>query len=139
MSDNLTLEIYSPTKQLPPVTASEVVLPAVDGEVGVLAGHENIVGQLGTGPLKYVSGNNDFWLMVSSGAYQVLNGKLVITAEVVEDTKNIDVPTIQAHVAKLEKEVEGKDTSSPEYIAAHTEYLREKARLEVHRRVAVVN
>lgn len=130
-------EICSPLKQVVTTQVTEVVLPAHDGEVGVLPGHENFVGLLGTGPLKYVSGKDDYWLMVSSGTYQVKDGALTIAAEVVDDVKEFDVEKGKALLAQLEKEIEGKDTSSREYLDTRSKILQVKARLEVNRRVGL--
>lgn len=139
MDTTFQLEVYSLVRNLPPIDVSLVELPAVDGEIGILPGHENVIGLLGTGPLKYVSNGNDFWLLVSAGSYQVDGGKLRIVAELVEDAKGVDPEATRAHIAQLESSLVGKETTSPEYVAADLECKREKARLEVHRRVELVN
>lgn len=139
METTFPFELFSPTRQVPAVEVTLVELPAIDGEVGILAGHENIVGLLGTGPLKYVAGGNDYWLMVSSGAYQVVDRKLVVIAELIEDSKGVDPEATRAHIAQLETAMAGKALETPEFTALELDYKREKARLEVHRRVELVN
>ena len=135
METTFSFEIVSPTKRVLSTKVSEVVLPARDGEVGILGGHENFVGLLGTGALKYVSESNDSWLLVSSGTYQILGGKLVVTAEIVEDAKELDVESSRKRVGELEKELTAMSATEPQHAAKQLELSREKARLEVNRRM----
>lgn len=129
------LEIVSPLRQVISTKVTEVVLPAHDGEVGILSNHENFVGLLGTGPLKYVSGNNDSWLLVSSGTYQILGGKLIVTAELVEESKDVEAENVRQQVTKLEQELSAMSTTDQLYAAKRLELQRAKARLEVNRRM----
>ena len=137
METSFQLEIVGPTRKVVSQQVSEVVLPAHDGEVGVLGNHEDFVGLLGTGPLKYVSGGNDFWLMVSSGAYYVKSGALTIVAEQVEEPKDIAVEKTRDEFAALEKDI--LDAEKANDAELRRKYLRAKARLDVYRRASEVN
>ena len=132
---SFSLEIVSPLRQVLAAKVSEVVLPAHDGEVGILESHENFVGMLGTGALKYVAESNDSWLMVSSGTYQVIGGKLIITAEVVEEAKDLDAERAKQDLAKLEQELSKLSANDAGYNTKKLELQRAKARLEVNRRM----
>jgi F-type H+-transporting ATPase subunit epsilon len=138
-SNEFTLEVLSPAKQYTRATVSEVVLPAFDGEIGVLANHEDFIGLLGTGPLKYVSHGNDHWLLVSSGIFTIKDGELSIVAEVVEEASDIRVDETKRRLQELEPAVSSKSSYSAEHQKLTTEYDRLKARLEVFRRTNVVN
>ena len=130
--DKFSFEILSPTKKVLSVMASEVVLPAYDGEVGVLPEHADFVGLLGSGPLKYVKDGNDHWILVSIGTYQVRDGKLTVAAETVEEPKDIDVDAARKELAELEKSLM---VISPDKLEeAQIELQKAKGRLEVHRR-----
>ncbi len=59
MAKEFEIEVLTRSKTLYKGKATEVVLPAYDGEVGVLADHANFIGLLGTGPLKVVTGGDD--------------------------------------------------------------------------------
>jgi F-type H+-transporting ATPase subunit epsilon len=130
--DKFSFELLSPTKRVLSVMASEVVLPAYDGEVGVLPEHADFVGLLGSGPLKYVKEGNDHWILVSIGTYQVKDGKLTVAAETVEEPKDIDLEAAKNDVVELEKSLL---SVSPEKIDdIQTQLQKAKGRLEVHRR-----
>jgi F-type H+-transporting ATPase subunit epsilon len=135
------VEVLSPNKTLLKKEVNEVVLPAFDGEVGVLAHHENFLGVLGTGALKYVVGGDDHWLMVSDGFYRVDNGVLKILAERAETAKDIDVNRAKERVLEIEKLLSNSESSmAPSEInKLRQEHLLEKSRLDVHRRTEIVH
>ena len=138
-SSRFHLEILTPGKRLVETEVSEVVLPAHDGEVGVLAGHEDFIGVLGTGTLKYVENGNDYWLMISSGIFEVQSGKLTILAELGETADSLDPKQSQEKADSLEAELGKGNWYTEELRAILRQYDLEKARLEVHRRTNVVN
>lgn len=130
--EEFALEIRTPARELLEWQVSEVVLPAIDGEVGVLAHHEDFIGEMGTGTLKVVRDGNDYWLMVSSGVFEVRNGKLSVLAEIAESDKEIDAELAGSSLRALEAQ-ENLD------VVAKRQMDRAKARLEVYRRTHLVN
>lgn len=138
MSTEFDIEILTPSKKLFASHGQEVVLPAYDGEVGVLPGHADFVGKLGTGALKVVVKGDDFWFAVSGGVWQVNNGKLAVFAVLGEDARHVDADGAKEKIAQLEKaEAAAKSPEEQKSLAA--EIQRQKALLEVHRRTSVVN
>lgn len=138
MADTFNVEILTPKKKLLSEEVSEVVLPAHDGERGILAHHEDFIGLLGTGPMKLLKDGNDYWCMVSSGVYEVKGGKLSIIAEVGEKADEVrGIEEIRARKSDLEDKVE--KLSLDEGLAERKELAQIKARLEVHRRTELVN
>lgn len=141
MEKAFDVQILTPSQKLFAGEATEVVLPAYDGEVGVLAGHADFVGVLGTGPLKIVTEGNDYWFMLSSGVYQIASGKLTILAELGEAPRaDVDMKSLGESVKELEtKLADFKSFSPEEYPVRKAEYERMKARMEIHRRTELVN
>ncbi len=141
MSREFSVEILTPAVTLFSGKATEVVLPSFDGEVGILAGHGDFIGLLGTGALKIVTEGNDFWFLLSSGAYQVKGGKLSILAELGEKPeKSIDIETLTSRLKELEAELaDPKTFSADDFPRVKLEYDRTKARIDIHRRTEVVN
>ena len=74
------LEIYSPAKILFKGEASEVLIPSVKGEVGILSQHARYITLLGEGRL-VVSGQSPQELMVKSGLASVENDKIRILVD----------------------------------------------------------
>ena len=132
------LEILTPGKQVFSNAVQEVIIPAYDGETGILAGHENFVGVLGTGPLKLVREGNDYWYMVSSGVYEVRDGKVSILAELVEGADQFDVEAEKSQLETLTGQLTSLDLNSPAGQKAKIAHER-AARVDVHKRTALVN
>ena len=139
MSQDFEIEILTPAKKLYAATGSEVVLPAYDGEVGVLPGHADFIGKLGTGALKVVTKGDDFWFAVSGGVYQVSEGKLAVFAVLGEDARAVDIEAAKTRMAEIEKEIAQANVDPEKLVTLQAELSQQKARLDVHRRTAVVN
>lgn len=134
------LEILTPVRKLFDGAVSEVVIPAYDGEVGVLPGHANFIGALGTGPLKIVRDGDDYWFLVSEGFYRVQGDRLVVLAEIGEQGDGIDLDKQTARLKELEREMADHQTFKPErYDSWRREYDQVRSRIEIHRRTSVVN
>ena len=134
------LEILTPARRVFSSDVSEVLLPAYDGETGILPEHGDFVGVLGTGPLKLVQDGDDFWFMVSTGIYQVQSGKLTVFADQAESASEVDIESAQKEVEMLERVLGDSDSFSPEKFEEQKKaFDRAKARVEVHRRTALVN
>ena len=139
MAEEFRLQILTPSQELFNQTVTEVVLPAHDGERGLLKAHENFVGLLGTGALKLVRGGNDYWVMVSSGIYRVDRGEVTVLAELAEPATNIQYEQAASKSETLKNKLGDVDTQSDEYKQTQLELLREQARVEVYRRTNLVN
>jgi len=137
MAESFEVKILTPSKALLETKATEVLLPSLEGECGVLAGHKDFIGVLATGVLKIVENGNDYWFMVSSGAFEVSNGALTVLADVGEDAKSVDIEEAREAARNLEGEVEGK--SLDETKDARLELERAKARMEAYRRTELLN
>ncbi len=140
MSKDFSLEILTPARELLRTTVSEVVLPAFDGERGILAQHEDFIGILGTGAVKIVRDGDDYWFMVSEGVYEVRDGSVTLYAELAETAEEVDVEASSIRVRELEEiftKVEKFDLDK--YPAQKLAYDRSQARLEIHRRTANVH
>ena len=140
MAREFLVRVLTPGRELFSGEATEVLLPAYDGEVGVLSGHGDFIGALGTGPLKVVSGGNDFWFMLSSGAYRVKSCKLTILAEVGEKPSDSDGQEEAEKARELEaKLADIKSFSTSTFDGWKREFDRSRARIEIHRRTESVN
>lgn len=139
MAESFSFELITPVKTLVAEKVQEVTVPAYDGECGVLPGHENFVGLLGTGALKFVKNGDDFWYVVSSGIYQVRNGQLIILTELGEEAAQVKIEEARTRLAELDKLINSSDADPQAVEAFLLERERCEARLEVYNRTHVVN
>lgn len=63
-----------------------VIIPAHDGEVGILVGHAPMMVLLGTGDVVVKSGSEEHRIAVSGGFMQVIDDEVSVLAE------SVDVP-----------------------------------------------
>jgi F-type H+-transporting ATPase subunit epsilon len=81
----LSIVIVTPEKQEREATADMVVLPMIDGELGVQPGRAALVGRLGKGELRYISGGTTEKLRIEGGFAQVrANTVTVLTSRVLK-------------------------------------------------------
>lgn len=97
-------------------TATFLKLRTVNGDVGILANHSNLVTELGTGEMTVKKDKEEEKYYLSGGFMEVREGKVVIMAEEVIEASQIDVERLRKETeleeAKLEKLKEEKDILS---------------------------
>ena len=139
MAKEFQARILTPAAELFSAQVSEALLPAFDGECGVLADHEDFIGLLGTGVLKVVTAGDDFWFMVSSGVFELSNGTLTVLTEVAESAKDIEVEVAKKRAQELEPVLATLNSYSEKSHSERIEYDRARARMEAYRRTHLVN
>ncbi|MBI2385517.1 MAG: ATP synthase F1 subunit epsilon [Elusimicrobia bacterium] len=101
MSDkHLTLELVTPEKVAWSAPADFVVLPAYNGEMGVLPGHQSFLVKLAAGEVRVTVKDEVKHFAVSGGFAEIKNDTVSLFAETAEDASQIDAE--RAHQA-LEK------------------------------------
>lgn len=81
----LQLVIVTPEKQDRETTADMVILPMIDGELGVQPGRAALVGRLGKGELRYTQGGTIEKIKIEGGFAQVRSDIVtVLTTKVVK-------------------------------------------------------
>ena len=135
MNDEFKVEVLTPARELITTTASEVLLPTLKGEVGILPQHEDICGLLSTGTMKLVRGGNDFWFMISGGAFRIESGVLTVLAEYALTAELVNGETTTARLKDVESELlKLTDTRNSTYKTLNLEKNRLAASLEANRR-----
>jgi F-type H+-transporting ATPase subunit epsilon len=103
MGQNFLLEVVTPSKLELRKEIEYVVVPTVDGIVGILPGHIRLITQLATGVLRYKENGKDYFMAVSEGFMEVTPHKVIILAEVAELAENIDVEAALEEKRKAEE------------------------------------
>ncbi|MBO0719581.1 MAG: F0F1 ATP synthase subunit epsilon [Blastocatellia bacterium] len=107
MADKLNLEVITPEKLALREEVDEVVVPGIDGELGILPEHTPVISQLKTGILVYRQGSERREMHVSGGFVEVLPDRVSVLSEVAEKPEEIDLER-----AKLARERAEKHLSS---------------------------
>jgi F-type H+-transporting ATPase subunit epsilon len=104
MAETLQLEVVTPTHRVLAGRASEVRIPGVLGELGVLPGHTPLLTSLGTGELKWTDGPTVGRLVVQGGFAEVQPNAVTVLATLAEAPDQVDLEAARAaREAALEK------------------------------------
>ena len=113
---------------------SEVVLPGIVGEMGILEGHVAMIAALGTGRMIVYPKKGDAPLRyaVSSGYCEVLGDVLRVIVETCERSDEIDEERAKQKLAEVTKKLEGVSPADGEaYNALMLSFNKASTRLEV--------
>ena len=77
----LTLEIVTPEAKVYTDTIDSVVIPTVEGEIGILPGHIPLLTQVASGELRVAKGAETQFLAVSGGFAQIEGDSVRVLAE----------------------------------------------------------
>jgi F-type H+-transporting ATPase subunit epsilon len=106
----LTLEIVTPEARVYSETVETVVVPTVEGEVGILPGHIPLVAQLGAGELRATKGGKRELLVVGGGFVQVSGDKVSILADSAIEEQKIDENAVADAMKRAEDALKTKDS-----------------------------
>lgn len=103
----LHLELVSPAGTIFDGDVEQVVIPAITGEMGVLAKHAPLVAQLAIGRMR-VQKPNGQWLAfaVAEGFAKIQSNKIVVLADAAEEASNIDVDRAERSLERATKRLE---------------------------------
>ncbi len=92
---SLLLEIVTPEKLAYRDQVDEVVVPGIDGQLGILPHHAPLLTVLGVGELRIRKGPEDEYFAIVGGFLQVRPDKVVVMAETADMASEIDLERAQ--------------------------------------------
>jgi F-type H+-transporting ATPase subunit epsilon len=98
----LQLEIVTPERLAFADTVDEVVVPGVEGQLGILPHHAPLISMLGVGELRIRKEGVEESFAIVGGFVQVRPDKVVVMAETADMASEIDLE--KAHEARREAE-----------------------------------
>jgi len=103
MSEEFKVEIVNPEKSfLSKEDATEVVIPAFEGEMGILKDHISIISFLKPGLIKIFSKSAEENYYVEDGIVEFKDNNLSILTSTISDVKNMDKSKIEEIIKKAE-------------------------------------
>ena len=130
----LHLEIVTPERLAYEDDVDMVLVPGIDGELGVLPNHTPLVSILGVGELKIRKGGDEETFAIAGGFLQVRPDKVVVMAETAEIDSDIDLDRAQKARDEAEKALEGGFVEGADLSAARAELQRALVRIRVAER-----
>ena len=115
MSEEYSLEIVNPEKSfLLKDDVTEVVIPAYEGEIGILKDHISIISFLKPGIIKVFSKSGDDSYYINDGIIEFKNNNLSILTSLILNLKDIDKGKISEIQKSAEEELGNSEISDQE-------------------------
>ena len=106
MSEGFNIDIVNPEKSfLSKENVSEVIVPAFEGEMGILKDHIPIISFLKPGIIKVISGTEEHSYYVEDGIVEFKDNSLSILTSSIFDIKDADKKFISENITEAEKEL----------------------------------
>jgi F-type H+-transporting ATPase subunit epsilon len=109
----LTLEIVTPEDRVYSDTVDTVVIPTLEGEIGILPGHIPLLTQVADGELRVTKGSETKGLVVGSGFAQIDGDRVKILAEFAINEAQIDEKAAEKAIQRAEDALKGKEKLDP--------------------------
>ena len=119
--NTFSLRIYDPDETFLEGEAEMVVIPTVDGEYGVQAGHENMVFSVVPGRMRYrMAGGETKSAFVAAGMMRIEDNEVLILTEAAEHPEDIDVELARRKEAEAREAILQKKSIKDYYLAQAT-------------------
>jgi len=129
MAEAFGLEVATPERLIVEERVTEAQVPALNGYLGILAGHAPLVAELQSGVLSYVTSGSTRYLAIHRGFVEVLPDHVRVLADIGERAEEIDISRAQTALERAQRALEDPHVNV-DPAAALAEMQRAQARLE---------
>ena len=110
MSEEFKVEIVNPEKSFfSSENVTEVIIPAIEGEMGILKDHISIISFLKPGIIKIFSKNIEEKFYIDDGIVEFNDNNLTVLTSSIFNLKNADKSIIDKNLSDAEKSLENPD------------------------------
>jgi F-type H+-transporting ATPase subunit epsilon len=129
----INLTVVTRERKIIDTEADEVVLPATDGEIGILPGHTPLLTTLRIGEMRYRNGGKVERMVLSWGFAEVLPDRVIVLAERGILPEEIDAAAAERERTEAEKELAYLSSHDPEFAVVEGKLEESIALINVHR------
>jgi len=129
-SSTFTVEIITPERKFFQRDVQCVVVPAPDGELGILKGHAPMVAAISTGLIKIKQDGKWLEAFTSEGFLEVRSDETIILSQEVEWPDEIDLKRAQAEKQRAEEKLRQAE-SMRQYRESRIQLTRQLVKLQV--------
>lgn len=109
----LILEIVTPEARVYSDTIDTVVIPTVEGEIGILPGHLPLLTQVVDGELRVTKNGQTVSLVIGDGFAEVTGDKVSILAENAIEESKIDEQAVEKAMQRAQDELKSRFDMDP--------------------------
>jgi F-type H+-transporting ATPase subunit epsilon len=106
MAGTFNFNVVAPDGQVLNKNVDFVVVPSVNGELGILPNHAPLIASLGIGVIRYTEDGKVKRIAISGGFMEVVNNKVTVLANTAETSEDIDLERAQAAKERAEKRLQ---------------------------------
>ena len=128
------LEIVTPEQKAYSDDVDSVVIPCVEGEIGVLPQHEALMTQLIPGELRVIKGGEELRLAVGEGFVEVSADKVAVLTDMAMKESEIDETAAEEAVKRAEEAMKAHKMDDEEYATVKASLQKSLALIRVKRR-----
>ncbi len=130
----LRLEIVTPEQKTYSDDVDSVVIPGVEGELGVLPQHVPLLTQLLPGELRVLKDGEELRLAVGEGFVEISAGKVAVLTDMAVRESDIDESAAEEAVRRAEQAMLEDKLSEEEYATVKASLQKSLAQIRVKRR-----
>jgi F-type H+-transporting ATPase subunit epsilon len=135
-TERIALEIVTPDRRLIAEDVDSVVLPSVNGYLGVLPGHAPLLARMQIGELELLAGGKKQRFAVTGGYAEVLQHAVNILATAAERLDEIDVERARQAEERARKRLKG-DPGEVDFARAEASLARALNRISARERAGL--
>ena len=133
--DKLHIEVVTPYELFFEGEADQIILPATDGEIGILPGHAPVIIALTPGEIRVTAKEKVLLFSASDGYAKIELDNVVVVVGAAEWPEQIDLVRVNLALERAQKRISDPQTSPMEALHTRRGILRAKARIKVAERV----
>lgn len=130
----LHLEIVTPEQKTYADDVDSVVIPGVEGELGVLPQHVPLMTQLLPGELRVMKGGEELRLAVGEGFVEITADKVAVLTDMAVKESDIDESAAEDAVRRAEEAMKDNKLGDEEYATVKASLQKSLALVRVKRR-----
>ncbi len=128
----LLLEIVTPEARIFSDEVDSVVLPGVEGEMGILPSHAPLVTTLQPGELRYTKGGKTTDMAVGEGLIEVTGSTVRVLTDMAIDAEAIDEKAVQEALDRAKHALESLKPGEQQEEVAATMAMIQRATAQLH-------
>ena len=130
----LRLEIVTPESKTYSDDVESVVIPGIDGELGILPQHVGLMTQLQPGELRITKDGQEIRMAVGEGFVEVTGEKVSVLTDMAVPELDIDESAAEEAIRRAEAAMKDEHLDEEGHAAVQASLLNSLAQLKVKRR-----
>ncbi len=130
----LLLEIVTPVERIFSGEVDEVVIPGIEGELGILPEHSPLLTQVTPGELRYRQGTKENRMAIGEGFVEVTPAQISLLTDLAVNAADIDEQQVQEAIRRAEATMREPHIGGEELAFVQANLEKSLAQLRVKRR-----